>query len=407
MKRATVVIGSLYGDEGKGLLVDYHTHQAGSDSVVVRFSGGANSGHTVQDPSGRRHVFSHFGAGTLVGAPTYLSRFYVTNPFLWKKEAAELQRMGVSPVLLIDEGSLLTTPYDMMLNQFIERARGAKRHGSCGVGINETVQRCQDVAFRTTASLLSSPAKLRDLLADIRARYVPRRIIELGIDLRDDVVALLDDNSIIETFLDTAATMSRNIDFCDQGILNKHENVIFEGSQGLLLDEINGQFPHVTRARTGLSNVARIAEDFDLNHMGVTYVARAYMTRHGAGPFASEVAGLSYRDPTNKPNEFQGSLRFGHLDLRTLTAAIAADIWPFAGSGLTATLAITCLDQVEDSPISYRSLTGAQLAAPTGRSLLREIQGAMELVGIDRIVASHGPSRSTIAPVHTARRIPA
>ena len=84
-KTARVVIGAQFGDEGKGRLTAHHVVEVGDDAIVVRFNGGAQAGHTVVAPDGRRHVFSHVGSGALTGAATYLSRFFVANPILFLK----------------------------------------------------------------------------------------------------------------------------------------------------------------------------------------------------------------------------------------------------------------------------------------------------------------------------------
>src|SRR5687768_6543349 len=141
-KTAVIIIGALFGDEGKGLLTDYHAARFGSDVIVARFNGGAQAGHTVVLPDGRRHIFSHFGSGTLTGAATFLSRYFVSNPLLFLREAAELEAIGIaSPVIFADERAPVTTPYDMLINQWAETARGSAKHGSCGVGFGETVER--------------------------------------------------------------------------------------------------------------------------------------------------------------------------------------------------------------------------------------------------------------------------
>src|SRR5690348_14536867 len=125
--RATVVIGANFGDEGKGLMTDYLCAAAGDSSrgeisgaMVVRFNGGAQAGHTVF-AGGRRHVFHHFGSGAFAGAATFLSRYFVVNPFLWAKERDEL---GFCPRVFVDRAAMLTTPYDMLVNQEAERIRG-------------------------------------------------------------------------------------------------------------------------------------------------------------------------------------------------------------------------------------------------------------------------------------------
>lgn len=135
MRDISVVIGANYGDEGKGLVTDFLSN---SETLVVRFNGGAQAGHTVVTPEGQRHVFHHIGSGALRGAATLLSRFFIVNPFIFLKEVKEL---GFEPTVSIDPRASVTTPYDMLLNQAVERKRGEERHGSCGLGINETVTR--------------------------------------------------------------------------------------------------------------------------------------------------------------------------------------------------------------------------------------------------------------------------
>jgi adenylosuccinate synthase len=109
MRRAKVVIGGQYGDEGKGLAVDWLVAQD-PDSLVIRFNGGAQAGHTVVAPDGRRHVFSHFGSGTFAGAPTFLSRFFVANPTIFLGEAKRLAAIGCQPQVVIDPACPVTTP---------------------------------------------------------------------------------------------------------------------------------------------------------------------------------------------------------------------------------------------------------------------------------------------------------
>src|SRR5207302_346428 len=128
--------------------------------------------------------------------------------------------------------------------------------------------------------------------------------------------------------------------------------VIFEGAQGLLLDQDRGWFPHVTRSNTGLKNVVALAHEAGIAALDVIYATRAYMTRHGAGPLPHEIATLPtprVRDDTNLPNPHQGSLRFAWLDLDLLATTIAPDLGDARAAGLPAThrLAITCLDQID------------------------------------------------------------
>jgi adenylosuccinate synthase len=109
--------------------------EVGDDGIVVRFNGGAQAGHTVVAPDGRRHVFSHVGSGALAGAashPVALVSFRQSHP-VPERELAVLAAQGRDAgTVAVDPASPVTTPYDMLINQIVERARGDGRHGSCG-----------------------------------------------------------------------------------------------------------------------------------------------------------------------------------------------------------------------------------------------------------------------------------
>lgn len=350
--RATVVIGAAFGDEGKGVMVHHYASQQAA--TVVRFSGGANSGHTVVDGK-RRHVFGHFGAGTLADAPTFLSKYFVVNPLLWQTEAAELAAIGVDPILMIDADAPLTIPYDMMINQWVEESRGDARHGSCGVGINETVRRYKRAsnAYGTKAALLLFPDAIADYLKYLRATsYFLQRMDELGLTPTDEQLALLNSDDVIDQYVDAAHKMLGNAEIGGPYLLPENP-IIFEGSQGLLLDEDHRFFPHVTHAKTGLHNVLEMAKVLRITEFDVTYVVRAYMTRHGAGPFPTEDKAMHYEDRTNVNGDWQGALRFGRLDLDLIGEAVRADIASAGDIKVNPTLAVTCLDQIEGADSGF------------------------------------------------------
>src|SRR5438270_13073609 len=117
-RRAIILCGLGYGDEGKGTWTDY---LARTEPVhtVVRFNGGAQAGHNVVTPDGRHHTFAQFGAGTFHGVPTHLSRFMLVSPFALAAEAAHLAELGVRDpfsLLSADSRALLTTPYHRAAN---------------------------------------------------------------------------------------------------------------------------------------------------------------------------------------------------------------------------------------------------------------------------------------------------
>jgi adenylosuccinate synthase len=381
--QAIAVIGANFGDEGKGRLTDHFAAQA--PAVVVRHNGGAQAGHTVVTPEGHRHVFSHFGSGTLAGRPTFLSHFFIVNPFLFVREARLFP--GI-PEVYLDPSAPLTTPWDMLINREVERARGHGRHGSCGYGIGETIARLMDGHFKTTAADMADPSRLANKLQRIHAEWVPKRLAALGVSTPSDWFTKGADPALVDQYLADCAVMHRAcVPMLAFELSQRWDRVIFEGAQGLCLDEEHHFFPHVTRSRTGIANVGTLCRIADIDEVEAVYVTRAYLTRHGAGPLPTEDPGLSHPDATNVPNEWQGSIRFGHLDLDLLAESVNADVPKADTTGVRVSLAITCLDQVGDDVVVKQG--GRPMSVKTGD--LPVI--AMQATGASKVYTSSSPGR--------------
>ena len=343
--QATAIIGAVFGDEVKGKFTSWVSREP--NAIVIRYNGGAQAGHTVVLPDGTRHVFHHFGSGSFNGADTYLSQHFLINPFVWHQERAELQALGINPKLYIHPSALVSTHYDMLINQELEKSRGVK-HGSCRYGINETVER--SARYPITYGDLYDTATIVELLREIRDEWVPKRLKQLGL-VSNKFNNLLDNRNLLDWFLKYSGDlMATSWTQCDQTITReKWDNIIFEGAQGLLLDEDNVEFfPHLTRSKCGLPNIVKICKNAGITDLKVIYATRAYATRHGAGPFPTEDANLRYSDATNSPNQYQGTLRFGNLNLDLLVKAIENDLTKADGINITHGLAMSCLDQVPE-----------------------------------------------------------
>ncbi len=390
---ARVVIGAGFGDEGKGATVDRLSRP---DTVVVRFNGGAQAGHTVVAPDGRAHVFHHVGSGSFRGAATFLSRHMVASPMHLLPELAELRGLGVRPRVMADARALLTTPYDMLLNQAAERARAERRHGSCGYGVGETIERAGH-GLGTTLADLRDPAGLRRRLRAIRADWVPARGAALGLhrlsaEAAHDVARLVGGDDLAEAFLAAAAAFREAVEIVDGPAALSGADLVFEGAQGLALDQDRGAFPHVTRSHTGLCNALAVAGELGVRRLAVTYVTRCYTTRHGAGPLPGERPAAPverFRDTTNQPNPWQGSLRFAVLDADALAARIHADLADAEGSGIAIApaLAVTCLDQAGAGVVLRWN--GRERKVPTGELT----QLLLDRLGFDEGTAATGPGR--------------
>lgn len=407
-REAAVVIGAHYGDEGKGALTDRLVAEAGPDALVIRFNGGAQAGHTVALPDGTRHVFSHFGAGTLAGASTWLSRHFVSNPILFLRERAELRAKGVAqPRMLADPAGVVTTPWDMMVNTMVEDARGAGRHGSVGVGFGETLERGLKPDLAITIGDLQRGRDLRPVLERIRRDWVPARLAALGfpgLEARHAGTILSD--GLVERWLADAAAFAVEVEPRGAEAVREARLAVFEGAQGLLLDQnigrALGQWPHVTRSSTGLKNVGEIAAAAGIEALDVVWATRSYVTRHGAGPLAGELDGPPWdgiRDDTNLPHAYQGRLRFSLLDTGRLAAAIHADL---ASSGSTAqlvrgrTLAVSCLDQLGGAGCWTES--GARRSgSPEALA-----EAACRAMGANGLLGGWGQERSGMEPLRSA-----
>lgn len=373
--RMQAVIGAGYGDEGKGRTVDALVAAAQDDGFrpwVVRFNSGAQAGHTVVTPDGRRHVFHQVGSGAFLGAPTYLGPEVVLNPWLLDGELDALAECGVNaPRLIADPSAPVSVPWDAMINQALEHVRGAGRHGSCGVGFGETVGRSEDPAFALHGIDLTDEARIRARLAAIRHEYLPRRLDVVGLP-PDALDAWVDSTALIDRFVADALSLGARLEWCAPHVLADQEALVFEGAQGLRLDQDLGDFPFVTRSHTGLPGIARLTRDAGLCGLcplDVHYVTRAYGTRHGAGPLPDELPAApapGFSDPTNAPNPYQGAMRFALLDPDALRSDIERDLKrvshkprrqvgerPLEGGSrdteilvLRPLLEVTCLDQM-------------------------------------------------------------
>ena len=388
-RSATVVMGANFGDEGKGLAVDTLVARD-PDAVVIRFNGGAQAGHTVVAEDGRRHVFSHFGAGAFLGAATFLSRFFVAQPSIFVRESAELAEIGVKPVVFIDPDTQVTTPFDVFINQWVEETRGTTRHGSVGVGFGETIERFE-LGYPLAMRDLGDDKYITDILTRIRDVWLPTRLARLGVKFsaaRRDAAA---DPAVMRRYLGQIDILRHKTSAAPIAAVLGHRNIVFEGAQGLLLDMNRGfKFPYVTRSNTGLKNVLALATDAGIEHLDVIYMTRAYLTRHGAGPLLNEVPKLAFAevvDPTNRPNPWQGTLRFAPLDLDFLRATIADDLGDVAATDIEvdAGIGVTCLDQIRSNAAIIKS--GVRTIISTPR-LATEIAAA---AGLPLIVEAHGP----------------
>ena len=337
MRRAVIVIGCSYGDEGKGLAASWAAGQMETPVLNVLINGGAQRGHTVDLPDGRRHIFHHFGSAALRGAVSYADEDFLVNPLLWMQEKNELARdFGICPALVISDRCRVSTPWDMMTGQIIEESRGKKRHGSCGCGIFETQVRYRNTDWALRWNELRGIRKA-DYLAYCRRiaeEYLPGRLAEMGAKPDSEWNRAIRNPKITEAAWLDLQEMAAGTDSCRdwKTLAADYPALIFEAGQGLALDACNtSDFPFLTPSRTtSRISAERIAGLPGKTESEILYVTRTYLTRHGAGPFPTECPregiGRGIRDRTNLPNPHQKTLRYGLFDGPAVLERVKADL---------------------------------------------------------------------------------
>ena len=344
MIQSHLVIGLGYGDEGKGSWVDHLARKHEID-LVVRFNGGVQAHHHTVLADGRFHGFRQFSAGSFIPrVRTLLSRFVLVEPEMLFTEAEMLADLGVRnphDKVLISREAPVITPFARLLNQILEVYRGGGRHGSTGWGIG--------ITQRDVETLGSRALYVRDLespeLFD-KLRWLGERMLEEAMQYENEETAELLDmlrHTDIEFYVQKFRQVYERFTVLSEdqvGDMLRTQDSVFEGAQGVLLDQQYGFFPHVTRSNCTFENAEALLADAgfsgEVNRVGLL---RGYGTRHGAGPFVTEEPELDVPPCHNATNVWQGSFRVGWFD--AVSARYALKV-----VGGVDTLAITNLDRM-------------------------------------------------------------
>lgn len=294
------VVGLQWGDEGKGKVVDY---LADGFDAVVRFNGGSNAGHTVVI-DGQRHTFHLIPSGALKGKELLVGAGVAVDPAVMGEELSLLPE-GARGKLTVDGRCLLVSPMDKELDSALEEMRGPSAIGTTRRGIGP--------AYAMRALRLSPRAS--DLLASFDFSPIESFYRRFGLDPGGLDKWAEDSRQLLAPMIGDAA--ARVVDICDSG-----GSVLYESSQGTLLDLVHGSYPYVTSTHT-VSSYAPAGIGLSPSYSGTPLgVMKCYLTRVGGGPFPTEVAGelgeslrslgKEYGATTGRPR------RVGWLDLVSL-----------------------------------------------------------------------------------------
>ncbi|MBT5664732.1 MAG: adenylosuccinate synthase [Rhodospirillaceae bacterium] len=278
-----VVVGSQWGDEGKGKIVDWLSERA---DVVVRFQGGHNAGHTLVI-DGVTYKLSLLPSGVVrPGKMSVIGNGVVIDPWALMDEIKRLSEMGVSLTpdsLIVAENAALILPLHGNLDRAREAQAGKSKIGTTGRGIGPAYEdkigrRAIRVCDLADGAVLDN--KIDRLLAHHNA--ILRGLGEAEIDgaaLRSELLEIAPD------ILAFAGSAWRFLD----GARASGQRILFEGAQGAMLDVDHGTYPYVTSSNTGAGQAAS-GSGFQVGGLGyVLGITKAYTTRVGGGPFPTEL----------------------------------------------------------------------------------------------------------------------
>lgn len=313
MANGIIVVGMGYGDEGKGTITDFLAADTKA-KLVVKYSGGYQAAHNVH-ANGKSHTFSQFGSGSLLGVPTFLDKNFIVSAEELANEADHLYfDCGIKNTLdlmSIHPECPIATPYDR------EHNRKVRQGNTCGLGIAEVRQRELDGIslrvkhLRTGESLNILKAIKNYFNSDLPLPDVYMRIVNLSI-WKQAIPDVMPDGTII-----------------------------FEGSQGVLLDEIHGEEGFNTWSNTTSQHAEEFCRLYNIPYE-ICGVIRTYHTRHGAGPFneSTDPKFLQFAEQDdNKLNDWQGNFKVGPFNKDLWEKACSIQKFDY--------LAVTCRDQDE------------------------------------------------------------
>jgi adenylosuccinate synthase len=265
------------------------------------------------------------------------------------REREVLQEKGIEPQLIIHPLAKVTTPYDVAYNRLTEQKN---RHGSCGLGVAATMKRNAETGYKLHAVDFDYKPVLEQKLEKIKQYYL-------------NLVAPEEVDTFTEWYRESEEFFLENIyrkQFMvrDYAILRMFDHVVFEGSQGVLLDMDHGIFPNVTYANTTSKNAVeiwgKIAKRDD--HLKVYAVTRCYQTRHGRGWMSNTepVTLVNNEEEINVFNQWQENFKVGELDYDLLN--YATRINKIYSNRYNHYLVVTCLDQRPGFTFDYEKVKG-------------------------------------------------
>ena len=359
MSHNVVILGTQWGDEGKGKIVDLLTEQA---DAVVRFQGGHNAGHTLVI-GGQKTVLHLIPSGVLrAGVQCLIGNGVVLSPEALLKEIDTLEDSGV-PVqdrLKISAACPLILPYHVALDQAREARRGENKIGTTGRGIGPCYE---DKAARRALRLgdLRDPARFASALEEVLDYHNHVLAHYYGVDTLEFSAVLDEALAHGERLMPMMADVT--------SLLHEYRKtqarLLFEGAQGSLLDIDHGTYPFVTSSNTTAGGTATGSGFGPLFLDYVLGITKAYTTRVGSGPFPTELFDETGLRLAERGHEFGATTgrprRCGWFDAVALRTAV--NINSVSGLCLTKLDALDGLEEISVC-VGYTNDAGETVANP-------------------------------------------
>ena len=323
MKNICIVRDLGFGDSGKGTIVDFLSSQY-DDCIVVKDSGGCQCAHNVIN-NGKHHCFHQYGSGSLNNHPTHIGKNFIFDPLSLFYEYEKLCLHKSPSLITVNPQALVTTWYHQSINLINNLYNG---YSTCGFGIGATREYYIDYGLDSIFAKDLDFSR-HDILLE-KINILKTRILSSfeKLMLNDKQEKLVDSIYRMKPkIVMKGLVQNSNLFFLceDFDALGSFDNIIFEGSQGVLLDEYHGFHPYTTWSTVTNYHAEEMLDDvfpdkkYNLTKIGVT---RNHLTRHGNGPFFTEGDFKKKSVEHNQYNNLQGYFKYGYLDRRLLEYAI-------------------------------------------------------------------------------------
>ena len=330
MNNSFIVSGSMFGDEGKGTICDYLANKYHLKENV-RYNGGSQASHTVIS-NNKKHKFSQLGSGMLNDTRTYLSDNTVVNLFNIISEAkifSQLTERNIENILeniYVDQNALIVTPYHSLINKIRELSLKENSLGSVGTGVSEVykLKKLTGIELRLKDLLSGKSDEIINELFNYTSDYVKEKRKMIREELFEKLINEKDiyylTNQVNRDYIKRCYSnlLNSNLFNIVNGIKEFHidnNNVLFEGSQGLLIDKEYGIKPNTTSLDTTNQNGIKLANEINSNIQRIG-CASILTSRHGKGVLVThdEYLDSMIYDENQQYNYFQGSPIYGWFD---------------------------------------------------------------------------------------------